>query len=311
MPVTQNVRIREKTMAQQFESIGDKLLVRAPAKINLSLLIAGKRDDGFHEIETIMAKIDWYDELLFEKGTTKGIELICQGTHWAPDGEENLVFQACRMLLDHADVNRDMKVTLTKNIPAGAGLGGGSSDAAAALLALNKFAKLNVPIEILSEIAAKLGSDIAFFLGGPLANCCGRGEKIGEINQIFDFKAILFLPDIAISTKRVYDNYAHCHDLYLKRHEEIQHLLGEKRIDLVSKMCENMLDKSCFDLHPELTKLKSRIQSLGYGPVCLSGSGSTMYSLITDLDHKKVDEFVSTLKENVDCESLIVNSNRW
>ncbi len=298
-------------MAEQFETIGDKLLVRAPAKINLSLLIAGKRADGFHEIETIMAKVDWYDELLFESGTKEGIELICQGKHWAPDGQENLVYQACKMLLDHAGVDINIKVALTKNIPAGAGLGGGSSDAASALLALNKFANLNVSIEKLGEIAAKLGSDNTFFLGGPLANCSGRGEKVGEITQKFNFRAILFLPDISISTKRVYSSYVHDHKMYLQGHREIQRLLGENRVDLVSKMCQNMLDNSCFVLHPELAKLKSRIESLGFGPVCLSGSGSTMYSLITDLNNEKVKEFVSAIAEYADCESLVVSSNRW
>ena len=120
-------------MKKQIEEIGGGLLVRAPAKLNLSLLIAGKRDDGFHEIETVMAKIDLCDELFFEPGEDKGgIELICEGKYEAPMGHENLVYRACSMLCEAAGVSGSVKVTLKKNIPIGSGLGGGSSDAEAA-----------------------------------------------------------------------------------------------------------------------------------------------------------------------------------
>ena len=85
---------------KQFEIRKNALLVRAPAKLNLSLLVAGKRPDGFHELETIMAKINWYDEILLQKSGKPGIELICKGPHWAPQGAENLVYQACQKLLE-------------------------------------------------------------------------------------------------------------------------------------------------------------------------------------------------------------------
>ena len=141
---------------EQFTVVGNSLLVRAPAKINLGLLIAGKRDDGFHNIETIMAKVDWYDELLIEHNTSGGIELICDGLYWAPDGPANLVWRAAEMMLDHAGSNSGVRITLTKNIPVGAGLGGGSSDAAAALLGINKFLDLGVELDKLAEIAGRL-----------------------------------------------------------------------------------------------------------------------------------------------------------
>ncbi|MHC4287641.1 MAG: 4-(cytidine 5'-diphospho)-2-C-methyl-D-erythritol kinase, partial [Planctomycetota bacterium] len=108
---------------EQFEHTANGLVVRAPAKINLSLLISGKRPDGFHGIETVMAKVSWYDELLFEPVQTEGINLICTGPHWAPEGEENLVHRACQMLYERAGLSPNVRVTLTKNIPAGTGLG--------------------------------------------------------------------------------------------------------------------------------------------------------------------------------------------
>ena len=213
---------------EQFEHTADGLVVRAPAKINLSLLITGKRPDGFHGIETLMAKVAWYDELFFEPAQTDGIDLVCTGSHWAPDGEENLVYRACRMLYDRAGRSPSVRITLTKNIPAGTGLGSASSDAAAALLGLNRFANLNQPLSVLNEICALLGSDINFFLGGPLAYCTGRGEKIHPMNEKFDFCAGLILPDLSVSTKDVYGNYIHTKKEYADLSAEINPLLRKK-----------------------------------------------------------------------------------
>jgi len=188
----------------QFEDVGDGLLVRAPGKINLSLLIAGSRPDGFHEIETVMAKVNWYDEIFVQKGRKPGIELVCQGPEWAPQGRENIVFRACEMLLEHSRCRARLKITLTKNIPAGTGLGSASSDAAATLLGVSRFLGLSVEQQQLAEMASNLGSDVAFFLDGPLAFCAGKGEKIKKIDKVFEFSAILVIPDISVSTKTVY-----------------------------------------------------------------------------------------------------------
>ena len=108
---------------EQITVVGDDLLVLAPAKINLSLLIAGKRPDGFHEIETVMAKIDWYDEVLLQPAGRTGIEFICDGPQWAPPGKDNLVYQAAKSLLQSCGLTNSIRVRLTKNIPAGTGLG--------------------------------------------------------------------------------------------------------------------------------------------------------------------------------------------
>ena len=231
---------------EQIETFDNGLLVRAPAKINLSLLVAGKRPDGFHELETIMAKINWYDEILIEPGLKSGIELVCQGPHWAPEGQENLIYQATKMLLENQGLSADIKITLTKKIPAGSGLGSASSDAAATLIGLNQYLELQLPNRRLAKLAPKLGSDVAFFLGGPLAFCTGKGEKIKKLDKIFNFLAILILPDVSVSTKKVYTNYEHNQPLYEKLSAQINSYFLKKRIDLVVKMCANMLWKSSF-----------------------------------------------------------------
>ena len=296
---------------EQFAAAGDGLLVRAPAKINISLLIAGRRDDGFHEIESVMAKVNFYDEILLQQGRKTGIELLCQGPYWAPAGKENLVHEACKMLLDRCNFQADIKITLTKNIPAGSGLGSASSDAAATFIGLNRFLKLQVEPQKLSELAVALGSDVPFFLDGPLAFCTGKGEKIKKIDKKFDFLALLILPDVTISTKKVYSNYKHNLALYEKLNTQINAFLGENRFDLVSQMCANMLQSSCFGLHKELAELKVKIESLGLGPWGLSGSGSAMFCIIDNADEEKTRGYQRKLKEEIGCKSIIVNNNRW
>ena len=300
----------QKTTLKQFENTDSGLIVRAPAKINLSLLITGKRPDGFHGIETIMAKINWYDELLFEPTAKEGIELICTGPHWAPDGEENLVYRACQMLYERAGQRPQVRVTLTKNIPAGTGLGSASSDAAAAVMGLNRFAKLNQPESVLHEICASLGSDINFFLGGPLAYCTGRGEKIEDIEKKFEFCAILLISGINTATKRVYGNYKHDSNEYMRLSEKINPLLRKKSVDSVAKICANMLEESCFELYPELRCLKQDYERLCGLNVCLSGSGSAMYMLIPE-PFEKALQWQDEVKKKDNCENRLVYNNRW
>jgi len=296
---------------EQFETLGDGLLVRAPAKINLSLLVAGKRPDGFHELETIMAKVNWYDEILIEPGQKAGIELVCQGPHWAPEGQENLIYQAAKIFSNSVGERPDIKITLTKNIPAGSGLGSASSDAAATLIGLNKYLALQLPNRRLAKLAPKLGSDVAFFLGGPLAFCTGKGEKIKKLDKNFNFLALLILPDVSVSTKKVYANYEHNQPLYEKLSAQINSYFLKKRIDLVVKMCANMLWKSSFSLVEGLDELKAKIESFGIGPCCLSGSGSAMFCIIESGNEEIARQYKHKLEEKIGCKSIIASSNRW
>jgi 4-diphosphocytidyl-2-C-methyl-D-erythritol kinase len=299
------------TQPQQFEHLESGLLVRAPAKLNLSLLIAGKRPDGFHELETVMAKIDWYDEITIRPGDKRGIELSCQGPHWAPTGTDNLVYRAAEAIFEACGRIHDVHLTLTKNIPAGSGLGGASSDAAATLMGLNAYLDLGLSNEQLAEIAARLGSDIAFFLGDPLAFCTGRGEKTVSLPADFDFAAILILPDINVSTEKVYANYTHDPQRYRLWSERANANLRKNRIDLVAKMCANMLEGSCYQAFKELDELKKIAEALCVGPVCLSGSGSTLFLIADDSDPKHLEHLRDLVASKTGCRSIVVRNNRW
>jgi len=296
---------------RQFERIGDGLLVRAPAKINLSLLVAGKRPDGFHELETVMAKIDWFDEIMIERATGAGIEFACQGPCWAPNDVTNLVYRAAELILRACGRSDDVKLTLTKNIPAGSGLGSGSSDAAATLAGLNAYLDLGLSKPQLMDLAARLGSDIAFFLNGPLAVCTGRGEKISELPAGFDFVAVLILPGVNSSTKEVYAHYQHDAALYGRLHGQIAAFLDKNRVDLLAGMCANMLEGSCFHLHEELGDLKQAVQTLSNRRVCLSGSGSAMFCLLGCLDSERAENVRDTISEKTGCKCVVVRNNRW
>lgn len=302
---------------EQYTDIEGGLIVRAPAKLNLSLLVGPRRDDGFHEIHTIMSKITWYDELLFESSDKAGIELVCKGPFWAPEGNDNLVYRACRLLLEASErkgtisASVGIKVTLTKNIPAGTGLGSASSDAASTLLGLNRYLNLGFTTDELAPFASQLGSDIPFFLYGPMALCTGRGEIITKIPEKFSFRALVVTPDISISTKGVYENYTPDIAKYESLKSKINNSIKKKNIDLIPEMCANMLMASCYSLYKEVEMLESAIRSLGMRHVCLSGSGSALYCLASDLSDSDVKHYQLMLREKLNCESLLVNSNRW
>ncbi len=296
---------------EQITELENGLSVLAPAKINLSLLVDGVRDDCFHEIHTVISKVNFYDELLIERGTKNGIELICEGPRWSPEAQDNLVYRACEELLEHCGIKPDIKITLFKNIPAGSGLGSASSDAAATLTGVNRLLDLGVRTQELSEIGKRLGSDVAFFLGGPLSLCTGRGEKVKKISEIFNFSAVLVLPDVNICTKMAYESYKGDEEHFEQLKREINKYVEKNRIDLVTKMCTNMLEKSCFSINKGLLELKRRLERDFARPWCLSGTGSSMFCIFEHGDNKKALEYKSQISERIGCESIIVNNNRW
>jgi 4-diphosphocytidyl-2-C-methyl-D-erythritol kinase len=201
------------------------VVVLAPAKINLFLEVLGKRSDGYHELETVLAAIGTYDALTFTPQVTSEIHLTCR---WAsglaardvpgqkppsaarellfddlPSGPENLAWKACALLRQRSGIQQGATMELVKRIPAAAGLGGASSDAAAALIAGNLAWGLNWPIDRLLELAAELGSDVPFFLKHGAAVGRGRGEKLESIRSS-RLHLVLVRPPVGLSTAEVY-----------------------------------------------------------------------------------------------------------
>ena len=176
----------------------------APAKVNLTLRVLGRRPDGYHDLESVVAAVSLYDTLQFCESDS--LTLSCEGIS-VPDGEENLVMQAARLLAERSGPARGARIRLEKRIPPGRGFGGGSADAAAALAGLNALWGLGLAREDLAQLGSRLGSDVAFFFGAPIAVLRGRGERVEPVRVRCRWWLALAWPDFGLSTVDVYAAY--------------------------------------------------------------------------------------------------------
>src|SRR6478752_4910881 len=181
--------------------------VIAPAKINLSLKVLGRRSDGFHEIETFIAPISLCDEIMIEARPGKQeIALRCDDLS-VPKGEDNIVVRAAKVFFEETKISSGVSIALKKRIPHGAGLGGGSSDAASTLLALNELFETNLPREALAKMAEMVGSDVPFFIFESAAICKGRGELVTPLRLKDKLSFLLLKPQFGVSTAWAYTHW--------------------------------------------------------------------------------------------------------
>lgn len=254
--------------------------LKAPAKINLFLEILGKRDDGYHEIETVMQEIDLVDNLQFEE-IREGVKLKCNNKN-IPSDENNLVCKAANLIVNECGIKKGVLISLEKNIPVGAGLGGGSSDAATTLKALNSLWKIGLSDVDLMEFAARLGSDIPFFIKGKTALCSGRGENITPIEVKIEMNYLIIFPHINISTTTIYRNLKI--DLTKKRKDVSFFLnaLKYSKVADISKLLFNRLEEVIFATYPDLLRVKSSLEHFDFCGLSVSGSGSAFFGLCND-----------------------------
>jgi len=252
--------------------------IKAPAKINIGLNIIEKRNDGFHNLETFFYPIcDLYDELTFERSDI--FSFICDVKELNLL-EDNLVIKAKNLLEKESSKKLNVKITLNKNIPAGAGLGGGSSDAATTLISLNEMFALKVPFERLTNLALRLGSDVPFFLKSKPA----VGKSRGEILTIMDFEIphyiLIVNPGIHISTKEAFSNI-------IPKGNDINYESVFKNYDSFLNEIEkihNDFEDNVFNKYPEIEKIKKIMLESGALFSLMSGSGSTVYGIFKDTD---------------------------
>jgi len=254
-----------------------KLKIAAPAKINLFLEILGKRPDGYHEIETVMQEISLFDYIYMEDGG-KDVSFNCSNPGLAT-GEDNLVVKAVRLFQKESGISRGVKVFLDKKIPVGAGLGGGSSDAAATLAGLNKLWKVGYDEKKLMSLAGKLGSDVAFFIVGNTAVCRGRGEVVTPYLCKTKYHYLLIYPKFEISTAMVYSNFKISLTRNLKDVSFLLQQLATGDPDKVGHYLYNRLEEIVLRLYPDVETIKRTLATLGCCGVLLSGSGSALYGL--------------------------------
>jgi 4-diphosphocytidyl-2-C-methyl-D-erythritol kinase len=254
-----------------------KIILKAPAKINLFLEIKNKREDDYHELESIMQTVNLYDELSFEL-TDKNIFLECN-SKTLPTNSTNIVYKAARAFHDYFKIDKGIKIYLKKTIPMGAGLGGGSSDAAATLVALAKLYNVKTNKKELEQIATKLGADVSFFLTGGTALCEGIGDIISPLKTIKNLNVILVNPGFVINTASIYKKVK----FPLTKKAEITKI--KTRIDSgffntsnAFSYCFNRLEDFVLTDYPEIAKIKDVLRTIGCISL-MSGSGATVFGL--------------------------------
>ncbi len=248
----------------------------SPAKVNLSLRVLRKREDGYHDILSLMQRISLCDEMTFAE-TGSGIGVHCPGTP-LPEDEGNIVYRAAASFFSRIGASPGIEITIRKRIPIAAGLGGGSSNAATTLVTLNDIHGSPLSRAELMRIGAGLGADVPFFIFGKTAWAAGIGDRLTESPPLPPFWFVLINPGFAISTRSVYEglNFGLTKPLI---HYSIPHFSTEE--DVVGGLT-NDLEKVTVKLHPILDEIKALLLAGGARGALMSGSGPTVFGIFTD-----------------------------
>jgi 4-diphosphocytidyl-2-C-methyl-D-erythritol kinase len=269
--------------------------VFAPAKINLSLRLLSRRSDGFHEIETLIAPISLCDEIKIDKtNSAKEIEFHCDDPS-VPMDDENLVVRAANLFFAATNLQPGISIELKKRIPHGAGLGGGSSDAATTLLALNQLFETNLARDELAKLGSTIGSDVPFFLFESAALCRGRGELVAPTKLPEALSLLLLKPDFTVPTAWAYSRWQDSQEIPGVTYAA-QEFLGQTFV--------NDLERPVFEKFVFLAQLKMwLLHQPEVGVALMSGSGSTVFAVMRP--HVDVDLVAKRARAEVDPELWI------
>lgn len=257
-----------------------KVFEKAPAKINLSLDVLYKREDGYHEVEMVMTMVDLADRIEMQELPSDTI-IISSQAGYIPLDEKNLAFQAAKLIKNRYEVSKGVYIHLDKKIPVAAGLAGGSSDAAATLRGLNRLWGLNIPNEELQVLGAELGSDVPFCVTGGTAVARGRGEKLEPIEAPPQCWVILAKPPINVSTSEVYGKFNASANRKPPVTSQVCKAIENKDFSSLCGSLGNALEDVTLALYPEVRHLKDVMKKLGADGVLMSGSGPTVFGLVS------------------------------
>lgn len=262
--------------------------LKAHAKVNLTLEIGKAREDGFHDISSVVQEIELHDVIKIKKREMNGEIKVESDSGMIPVGRQNIAFMAASIFMRHVGLNCGLDIFIDKNIPVCAGLGGGSSDAASVLLGLRELFNIELSDEMLSGLASQIGSDVPFFIYGGTAVMGGRGEKITKTVTLPTIDLILVKPDFGVSAKEAYIAWDQ---------QEMPNSEGKKSLSLVDLLTHTKADcmaealKGCLyndfeqvvqRIYPKVSELKQALKSAGAFEVQMAGSGPTVFGMFSD-----------------------------
>jgi len=259
-------------------------VLRASAKVNLALEVLGKRSDGYHDLVTLLQAVDLSDRLVLEEHEGVMLQTTDSGL---PTDERNLVVRSVRLLQDASRTSRGVRITLDKRIPVAAGLGGGSSDAAATLWGLNRLWKLRWPVARLAELATELGMDVPFFLRGGRALATGRGEILTPLPSAPRLALVLINPNFPLSTREVYDRVPSDLAGDGSRTPALVEALAARSTARVAASLYNDLEGVVVPAYPVIARIKSALLGAGALGAVMSGSGPTMVGVARSLERAR------------------------
>ena len=257
-----------------------KTQILAPAKLNIRLKVTGRRPDGYHELVSIMVPVSLFDHLELEMTLKGRIKLNCQGLA-LPNNEKNLVYRAAQAFFSRTGHDSGLFARLTKNIPVAAGLGGGSSDAARTLIALNDMRSNPLSSGELAELAVSLGADIPFFLENRPCLAKGIGEILEPIENWPEFWYVIVTPPVKVSTAWVYSNFKL--KLTTGEYDSIVRYLGMESFD-IAKILENDLETVTASHFPVINTIKKSLMEVGAKGVLMTGSGPSVFGVFESKD---------------------------
>jgi len=282
---------------------GGFVKIQAFAKINLYLEVLGKRADGYHDIFSVMQSVDLCDDLIisvdfdaFDK--TAQARLIC-GVSGIPADEKNLVIKAANVLIREYGLKQNLKFELTKRIPMGAGLAGGSSDCAATLLGINKLLNLNIPFEKLIEIGKSLGADVPFCLTSGTAVTEGIGEKIKPLPPHPPCFILIACPEIHVSTAKIFSRFdiKNIKQQNCERRENFINIFEKKDLSQIALSLYNIFTPITAGLHPEISDLILKFRNIGALGAEMSGTGSSVFAFFDN--EKTAQKAFNIIKKSV------------
>ncbi|MEA4825498.1 4-(cytidine 5'-diphospho)-2-C-methyl-D-erythritol kinase [Clostridium sp. JNZ J1-5] len=257
------------------------MLIKAHAKINISLDVVGKREDEYHLLKMIMQNIELYDLLEIEV-TDNGINIECNKPY-IPNDERNLAYKAAKLFMDTYGIKDGINIKINKNIPVAAGLAGGSADAAAVLIAMKKIYDMNISYEELSNLGLKIGADVPYCIKGGTVLCEGIGEILTPLKPFAGHSLVLVKPNFGVSTKEVYRNLDISRIYKHPNTEELIKAMERNDLKYVSENMKNVLENVTMKKHTVLKDIKERMCRCGALGSMMSGSGPSIFGLFDDM----------------------------